>query len=136
MTIAVRHEPIDKFIEVDWIYFKPSVYADLVAISPEVDSILLLLLVFLSKWYCFWLVYVSSIKFCIVLQECVCVYIHICFLLGPIYLTMESPILKPLSLIIYWVIMATPGINLGDKVNVQNIILVIPFPPLLHTEIQ
>ena len=136
MTIAVRHEPIDKFIEVDWIYFKPSVYADLVAISPEVDSILLLLLVFLSKWYCFWLVYVSSIKFCIVLQECVCVYIHICFLLGPIYLTMESPILKPLSLIIYWVIMTTPGINLGDKVNVQNIILVIPFPPLLHTEIQ
>ena len=136
MTIAVRHEPIDKFIEVDWIYFKPSVYADLVAISPEVDSILLLLLVFLSKWYCFWLVYVSSIKFCIVLQECVCVYIHICFLLGPIYLTMESPILKPLSLIIYWVIMTTPGINLGDKVNVQNVILVIPFSPLLHTEIQ
>ena len=136
MTIAVRHEPIDKFIEVGWIYFKPSVYADLVAISPEVDSILLLLLVFLSKWYCFWLVYVSSIKFCIVLQECVCVYIHICFLLGPIYLTMESPILKPLSLIIYWVIMTTPRINLGDKVNVQNVILVIPFSPLLHTEIQ
>ena len=49
MTIAVRHEPIDKFIEVGWIYFKPSVYADLVAILPEVDSILLLLLVFLSK---------------------------------------------------------------------------------------
>ena len=136
MTIAVRHEPIDKFIEVGWIYFKPSVYADLVAISPEVDSILLLLLVFLSKWYCFWLVYVSSVKLCIVLQECVCVYIHICFLLGPIYLTMESPILKPLSLIIYWVIMTTPGINLGDKVNVQNVILVIPFSPLLHTEIQ
>ena len=136
MTIAVRHEPIDKFIEVDWIYFKPSVYADLVAILPEVDSILLLLLVFLSKWYCFWLVYVSSIKFCIVLQECVCVYIHICFLLGPIYLTMESPILKPLSLIIYWVIMTTHGINLGDKVNVQNVILVIAFSPLLHTEIQ
>ena len=136
MTIAVRHEPIDKFIEVGWIYFKPSVYVDLVAISSEVDSILLLLLVFLSKWYCFWLVYVSSVKLCIVLQECVCVYIHICFLLGPIYLNMESPVLKPLSLIIYWVIMTTPGINLGDKVNVQNVILVIPFSPLLHTEIQ
>jgi len=30
--------------------------------------------------------------------------------------------------------MTTPEINLGDKVNVQNVILLKRFSPLLHTD--
>ena len=110
----------------NWYRIMPSVYPDLVAISPAVDSVLLLLffikliLFFIGVCFLFQILCCAS-RMCV----CVCVrtyvfiyiYIYICFLLGPVYLDMESPVLKPLSLIIYWVIMTTPETSLGDKVN-------------------
>ena len=88
----------------------PSVYPDLVAISPAVDSVLLffffikLILFFIGVCFLFQILCCAS-RMCVCVCVCVCtyicIYIYICFLLGPVYLDMESPVLKPLSLIIY-----------------------------------